>query len=187
MTTTPEPTKGVPLIVGNPSFTPRADHNSLGEYLRDRLDETVATSSSLPPTGNWVGRKIRASNTGITHEWDGSAWIPLPRLEDTGWITASLTGSLAHESGNPLQYRRRNGIVFFRGRLSTGSISSGATIFTLPVGFRPDGSAGAVNVFYADSNGPTRINIPTNTGVITLLGAAAAGNFTIPFSFIAAV
>lgn len=187
MTTTPEPTKGVPLIVGNPAFTPRADHNALGEYLRDRLDESVATSSALPPSGNWVGRKIRADNTGITHEWSGSAWVALPRLEDTGWITASLGGGLSHEAGNPLQYRRRNGIVYFRGRLTSNGGSSGSVIFTLPVGFRPDGSAGAVNIFYADSNGPVRINIPTNTGAVTLLATPSAGNFTIPFTFIAAV
>lgn len=156
------------------------------QYFRNAAAREAAATSALP------GQLALQVDTGVYYRLTAAnTWaelVPaLPPVDDSGWITATLGGGLNHETSNPLQYRRLRGVVYFRGRLSSGSISSGTVVFTLPAGFRPDGSAGAANIFYADSNGPTRINIPTNTGAVTLLAASSAGNFTIPFSFIAAV
>jgi hypothetical protein len=58
MTTTPEATKGVPRIEGNPSPTFRGDFNALADWVRDNTTPSVAATTNLPTTGNWVGRTI---------------------------------------------------------------------------------------------------------------------------------
>lgn len=58
MTTSPEPTKGVPKHDGDSSFTPREDHNSLADWVRDNTGTSVANEAALPSTDNWVGRIV---------------------------------------------------------------------------------------------------------------------------------
>lgn len=64
MTTTPEATKGVPRHEGNSTFTPRADHNALADWVLSYVGESVGPESALPVTGNWVGRTITATVAG---------------------------------------------------------------------------------------------------------------------------
>lgn len=55
---------------------------------------------------------------------------------DTGWLALpTLAGSwVVHNAGSyPLGYRRKNGIVYLRGLIKSGS----GLMFTLPAGFRP--------------------------------------------------
>ncbi len=54
-------------------------------------------------------------------------------LGDTGWI--SVTSFNSGFSGVSVAYRRINGVVYLRGRVSGGTAGSGA--FVLPAGFRP--------------------------------------------------
>src|SRR5690554_2715839 len=75
MTTTPEPTKGVPKHDGNSPLTVRADHNALAAWVRDNADASVATVGDLPPTGNWVGRRRFVGSDRIDYVWDGSGWV----------------------------------------------------------------------------------------------------------------
>jgi hypothetical protein len=54
-------------------------------------------------------------------------------IGDTGWI--SVTSFNNNFSGGSVAYRRINGVVYLRGRVSGGTAGSGA--FVLPEGFRP--------------------------------------------------
>ena len=114
------------------------------------------------------------------YRWNGSAWKVF--LEDTAWATLAVTSPVAHESGNPLQYRRLNGVVFFRGRANASEVSP---IGTLPPGFRPDGQSGEPNIFIGDSGYYARLNIPTSTGTITPT-SPISNALSLPFTFIAA-
>ncbi|MBF4578967.1 hypothetical protein [Frigoribacterium sp. VKM Ac-2530] len=78
MATTPEPTKGVPLIAGNPSPTIRADHNKLGEWVRDEVESAVATVDDLPASGNWLGRRRFVSADARPYVWRSTTkgWMP---------------------------------------------------------------------------------------------------------------
>lgn len=73
MTTTPEPTKQVPRIEGNPAPTLRADHNDLADWVRDHTDAAVATFGDLPTQGNWVGRRIYVTGSDAVYTWKGSS------------------------------------------------------------------------------------------------------------------
>lgn len=64
-------------------------------------------------------------------------WLELNRLGIgiTSWVTPPLLAGWA-ASTRSVQYRKVNGIVFLKGQLTTLG-TTGATIFTLPVGFCP--------------------------------------------------
>jgi len=64
--------------------------------------------------------------------WDGATWLLLG--EDTGWITPTFSNGWSAFAGWPVQYRRKDGIVYLRGRLTGGSTG---VAFVLPAGFRP--------------------------------------------------
>lgn len=92
MTTTPEATKGVPRIVGDPAPTLRADHNALADYVRDNLDSAVANPGALPASGNWVGRRRYVTSDQSVRFWNGSAYVfpavPIVRLRHTATLTS---------------------------------------------------------------------------------------------------
>ena len=98
-------------------------------------------------------------------------------LGDTGWITPTLGSGWTNESGNSIQYRRRNGDVRFRGRANSTGAST--AVFTLPAGFLPDVSAGANFVFLVDAqSGAVRINV-ISTGAVTTLTTGAITNLSL--------
>lgn len=96
----------------------------------------------------------------------------LVQLEaDTGWITPTLGGAWTALPGRAPQYRRKNGIVYIRGRVS----GSGTTnIFVLPVGFRMENYAGAVYLL-DDIGTPTRIALDGPTGGISPAASGTRG------------
>lgn len=72
-------------------------------------------------------------------------------MDDTGWIEA--IGTL----GNPVQYRRKNGYVFFQTTTGSSNLTQNAykTVFTLPEGFRPSGVS-TVKLACDSGGSPTR-------------------------------
>jgi hypothetical protein len=159
----------LPVTVGGKITA--ADINNIGNF-------PVSTFTALPSTGNWLGRQIAALDTGVTSRWNGSAWV----LEDTGWITPTLGSGWSVTAGETPEYRRRNGVVFLRGRAARGSGSTPA--FILPAGFRPSLQV----VFMAEANGvPVRASIPSTGEVVQTLtsGAVAALSFGSMPTFIA--
>jgi hypothetical protein len=121
-----------------------------------------------------------------------SPW-PTPRYRragawsapDTDWTaTGTLNGGWSHEANNPVQFRRVNSIVEFRGRAT--SAGSDANMFGLPSGFRPPaGSTGAL-IFAVDVNGASinRVYI-TPTGVVQGNAGTGISFASIRFSTIA--
>ena len=75
-------------------------------------------------------------------------------LGDTDWVYPTLLHG-TNLAGNPFGYRRKAGIIYFRGRV--GYMTALTPIFRMPVGFRIDG--GADNVFVLDSSGVNRFNV----------------------------
>lgn len=131
MTTTPEATKGVPRHAGDSSYTPRDDHNALADWVRDNVDASVATTADLPATGNWAGRKMMVQADKSLHMFDGTGWVRI--VADTGWVNLTLINGWTNVTGTA-QYRRINGVVYLRGRLTGGSTGVCAN---LPAGCRP--------------------------------------------------
>jgi len=84
-------------------------------------------------------------------------------MPDTGWLVPTLqNGWVQYDTtyGNAAIYRRINGIVFVRGLLRSGTV--GATIFTLPAGFRP--SIRMLFACYTNPNVACRVDVdPTGT------------------------
>lgn len=70
----------------------------------------------------------------------GSSWVAIARVPtsstapDTGWITPTLLNGWTEAAYGPVRYRRLNGIVYLRGILLSGTVTTPA--FALPVGFR---------------------------------------------------
>lgn len=90
---------------------------------------------------------------------------------DTGWITATLGATWASVAGETVQYRRKDGAVWWRGRAqSSGTV---ADILNVPSGFRIDG--GINNIFTADAGNAVRMNL-TDTGILRILGTISSGN-----------
>src|SRR6218665_323771 len=135
MTTTPEPTLGVPRIEGDTPPTFRADHNALADWVRDntyaRQVETLDDRNTLPEI---PGLTCRVEENDSVWMFTNDGWVFL--REDTGWITATLYpgSSYTHRAGNPSQYRRLNGVVYGRGELNVPG--GGGGVFYLPAGLQ---------------------------------------------------
>lgn len=144
-----------------------ADWNDV-EILRNGWfsSESFSINSPDPDTG-WMGTCIvRPDGTGIQELW--SHGEPLTRgfvreitwpsvdllptfsewslftIDDTDWITPTLSGTWTHFDtiALPVQYRRLNGFTCFRGLLGGGTADT--TAFILPpefCGFWPRGNA----------------------------------------------
>jgi len=88
-------------------------------------------------------------------------------FDNDKWIAPTLINAFVNVgSGNSLAgyYKDPNGVVRLRGRLATGA--SGASPFTLPIGFRPS----ATKIFPIVSNGVFGTVSITSLGVVTLTG-----------------
>lgn len=88
----------------------------------------------------------------------------------TGWATASLSG-FANRGGQPVQYKRDiTGEVKFRGSMTNNNryAAPSATVFTLPVGFRP---ASALTVPIATNIGLFNANLTVNTAGAVAISA----------------
>lgn len=92
---------------------------------------------------------------------------------DTSWQTPSLQNGWLEYSGGFQQSGYmidKNGFVHLRGLIKSGTI--GATIFTLPVGYRP-----ATTLIFAAVNSSSvgRVDV-ASSGTVTLSASYAAGN-----------
>lgn len=89
----------------------------------------------------------------------------------TGWSSDAAAGGGPYA---PPRYRKlRNGTVVLSGRAAT--TATGATIFTLPVGYRPAFRL----VFPVASTGPPpRVDVLA-TGVVQIVGTQAAGGLSL--------
>lgn len=98
--------------------------------FRTKAELDLWTTGSLGQHAN-VFADSSAGNNGDYLRVSGS-WLNVS--SDTGWITPTLAGSWASSAGLTIQYRRKNGVVYLKGRAVSGA---SGTIFTLPAGFRP--------------------------------------------------
>lgn len=122
------------LYYTSPSSTGWDFSGKAGEVMtyRDGTDFARQTwtrhfGGSANITETWVRTANAASG------WSG--WLVV--AEDTGWVSMSMTGGASFTVQRPLYYRRRNGVVYFKGALTvpTGGYTAFANV---PVGFRPD-------------------------------------------------
>jgi len=125
---------------------------------------TTAERNAAAGKDLWVGLLWGDTTDGNDYKYTSGGWITT--YENGAWVTPTLAAGWDNEGSNPIQYKRRNGLVSFRGRAS----SSGAnmTAFTLQAGFRPDIPGGMANVYGIDATGYARVNIPAS-GAVTML------------------
>lgn len=96
----------------------------------------VANAAALPSSGNWPGRKLQTSDTGII--WlnvaGDSAWVPIGGAEQS--FTPAFTGiTLGNGTRGGSYWYVGADLVFFRAWVKFGSTSavSGAVSLGLPV------------------------------------------------------
>lgn len=133
MTTTP---KGFVQVSNTDPMEGPAQINAAELFLENLIWESAATSAALPASGNELGRIVMAEDTGIPYICTAlpGTWKKIVDVDDTGWINPTFTNSWTSSAGIAIQYRRKNGVVYFRGR---GVSGSSASMFTLAAGFRP--------------------------------------------------
>lgn len=112
-----------------------------------------------------------AQAAGKLYQRSSGAWSPVSG-EDTGWITPTLTGGWLDFGPpyTPIRYRRINGLVYIEGVGKNGG--TGATTFTLPVGFRP----GSTKIFATPANAGVADVRAQTTGEVFVGGYYAGGS-----------
>jgi len=97
-----------------------------------RFASSTARAAAIPaPTEGMVSW---LNDTNRLYGYNGTTWMLVGLLDDTGWITATLAAGWTGVAGNLPVYRRMNGITYLSGTAaSTGGVPAA---FTLPVGFR---------------------------------------------------
>jgi hypothetical protein len=150
MTTTPEATKGVPRHEGNSTFTPRADHNSLADWVLANTDTTVANVASLPVTDNWVGREVLTEDLGEIYRCTAlpNTWALVASTDRTGTVTSGING---WSTSAEMVLSKRSGWVTLQGSFTHASHTPGTSvqIGTIPLGFRPLNRVGSAVVLYS--------------------------------------
>lgn len=140
----------VRIYAGNAGGTLRLQETlAVGETSTSMLD-LLNTSSAAPPstngfTGSAAGQIEATAVDGSSNpKWwlkgDGSAWIP---GTDTWHTITPLNGYTADGTAIPAYRIDAAGRVELRGIVNLGTASNGATLFTLPTGYRVSG-AGAL-------------------------------------------
>jgi len=160
---------GAPAIDVDPGIV-----SDFAAEVGTRRTGTKAEREAL--SGKKIFEGLAFGDTSLKAEFkviDGS-WKQV--LGDTGWVTPSLGSGWTNESGNPVQYRKRNGIVSNRGRASTTGERS--QMFVYGNGFLPEIGAGANMTFIIDATGPARANV-ISTGALTMLTTGALTNVSI--------
>lgn len=141
----------------------------------------VLKVEDFPEQSDWIEPVLRAINDGSTQtssalskaltfgeNFNATVQSVEVTLKDD-WQTATLSNSwVAMSSDQAPQYRRVGDIVYLRGAMVSGSVSSSA--FTLPTGYRPPAtrafsttSGGAFGEFTVDSAGVVTPTSGTNT------------------------
>ncbi|ANJ26828.1 hypothetical protein [Agromyces aureus] len=162
------------------TFDPAPQIDAVYGHIDAKLATPVANAAALPASGNWIGRQLMASDTGIV--WVCTAlpgtWKRLALADDSGWTALTLNGSWTANGGgtNPPLARVLNGHLEITGLIDRAA-PAGGTAFTLPVGMRPVKTA----VVLAFSNsGACGLFIPASgvVDVISTAGTALTGAVT---------
>lgn len=114
-----------------------------------QVADAAGLAAMATATDAYDGVLATQRDTRVVYQRVSGAWVVT--LEDTGWTNLTLTGSplWTISGGLTPSVRRKNGVVYFRGRITGGT---GAP-FTVPAGFRPgqnsrfaiaDGTSGVV-------------------------------------------
>ncbi len=126
------------------------------------------------------GLVVDNAQTGKLHRFDGATWKTLEEADDTGWVNVPLRSGFANLSGEPLQVRRRTGVVRLRGGISNAGIGASSThiVGDLPAGFAPPITVGGA----AGTGIGTQIAsvIVTSSGQVQVRTSAAVSTFYYP-------
>lgn len=124
-------------------------------------NEAAANTAGANVTGNIVYLTAPTTSGAVAglFQYNGTAWVGLQLIDDTGWTTPALGNSWVGYHATDAQYsdpqyRRKSGSVRLNGGCKSGT--AGATIFTLPAGFRP--ASTQTFITYAN-NGIARVDI----------------------------
>lgn len=188
MTTTPEATKGVPRVEGDPAPTLRADHNALADWVRDRVGESISTVAALPSTGNWEGRAAWVEETQGLYVWDES-WLLV-----AGELAGVINPVNAGISIKAPSYVRKDGRGMVRGyaeierTTGNGGITSGTVFAIIGGGFRPRvGQTYTVPAVVIGTTSAFGIVTIAPSGNITFFGVgtlpASPQSFTVSFEY----
>lgn len=130
-------TGGTPPTNASPFAAP-ADMKALYDHFGAPGMFSVSTASSLPPTGNWEGRRLWVADDKASYVWSGSAWSL--QFQDWKSWTPTLTGMSLGNGVVSAKYQRIGKRVAFKIELTWGSSSSasGSIGFSAPV--TPSGS-----------------------------------------------
>jgi hypothetical protein len=134
----------------------------------------VACTSTTRPGFASEGCTIYETDTLRYYVYVSSVWTLVGNTgTDTAWTAPTLVSGWVN-FGAPWEtagYMRRGGVVYLRGLIRNGTVTTGTTIFTLPAGFRTNsdthfdvstnGLHGELNVF-ADGRVTTNVGISTS-------------------------
>lgn len=102
---------------------------------------TVSGTSEMDRLAKPAGALVWNSSTKKLSVSNGTSWQPVAIDQDTGWLTFSPKSPFKLYGSEPLQYRKRNGIVEIMGAVTpTRNLGglNGEVIGTIPAGFRHD-------------------------------------------------
>lgn len=130
---------------------------------------TIEDNATVDQTGSELATEYEANAD--TNAFNDSAQTKLDAIVSTvTWTTAILGNSWAEYStswGPPAYLKDSSGTVFIRGLVKSGTI--GATIFTLPVGYRP--THGRKLTMSISNNVYARLDITVDGTVIPVNGS----------------
>jgi len=134
-----------------------------------RFVSVAARAAAIPAPTEGMVSWLDDTNRLYVH--NGTAWVLLSALDDTGWIAPALGSGWSVYNSETIGYRRLNGVTYLRGRGS--STGTGSTAFTLPAGFCP----GQIMIVAAPDAGGviTRSNTLTSGAVTQATLAAVTG------------
>jgi hypothetical protein len=127
-------------------------HAAFIAQLRDGKQASDATLTGMAAVTTAANQMIYATGvdtfaaTGLTafartllDDGDAATARATLELTDGGWVTPTFQNSFSAEASYPLQYRVKNGFLCIVGAVKRNTTpTAGLTIFTLPVGARPD-------------------------------------------------
>jgi hypothetical protein len=140
--------------------------------VNERIGHIVCTSGTRPASPD-AGTMIYESDTALVYIYSGSAWVKVLQQKSTyttGWTNATYTNGWATYGAqySPARYIKDDlGVVHLDGLVQGGTI--GASIFTLPAGFRP--AYQQIHAAVTNPNTIGRLDITTAGAVLPSTGS----------------
>lgn len=159
-----DPTTGRPIFLDTGAPDIGVDPTEVGKYAADVGNRIVRADLAALNAYSYkrAGLSGYAADTKRDYVYDGSGWRGA--AEDTGWIAATLQSAWINAAaGEEVEYRRLNGVVYFKGRAANGT---GTTVLTLPPGFRPKSISRFIVPTAATAANPLLVYVSSN-GVVT--------------------